>query len=291
MNIIVCIKQVVDSSVPLEIDTQANDISYRNVTWVLNPADMSAIRMGVALREGLRQAQVIALTLGPDRADTALRRSLAFGVDRAVRLDIPQANNIDANGVAYLLAEAVRRLEASVVLCGSYATDTMGGQTPIALAAALQWPVITSVVEAAPLERSRKSLIIQRRLDGGWRQVVEIDPPVVVKCDPDYLVDEYPSLARHVRSLKAPVAVMSSQDLGIGAEILANLPSLNLKSISPPKPRPKRIFTPDSSLSPVERMKQIISGGGVHRTSDTIQGPANDVAAALIRQLRQRKVI
>lgn len=294
MNIIACVKQVVDCSVPLEIDVGAKDISHKDVAWVLNPADLSALRLALSLRRAVEKGRVTVVSVGPGRVDSVLRNGLAFGADRAVRLDVTQASLHNGDAIALLLAAAVRWLEGDVVFCGDHASDTMGGQTAIALAAALEWPVVSSVTEALVSKAGAGSLVLQRRLDGGWRQVIEIDLPVVIKSELEYTVPEYPSLPLHIRSIRATVTKLSPLDLGISAAALNDLPLLKLHSVSPPKPRPKKIFTPDSNLSAAERMKLVMTGEGGQRKpggSDTIEGSAREAAAAILEQLRQRKAI
>ncbi len=290
VNIVVCVKQIVDSSVPVEIDGAANDISSQDVAWMLNPADLAAVRLAAAVRAVLNEGEVIALTIGPGQADAVLRKSMAFGAGRAVRLDAQGVNLLDANAVAHLLNAAVRHLEAALVLCGTQAADTMGGQTGAALAGLLEWPIVSSVTEAVQAGDNR-SLVLRRRLDGGRRQVVEVDLPAVVACVAGDAASYYPSLPQHRASLEAPIQILKPLDLGVTPMAIANVSHLKVIGITPPKPRPKKIFTPDSTLSAADRIKQIMSGGLTQRQSDTLEGSPRDVAAALVRQLRQRKAI
>lgn len=290
MNILVCVKQVVDSSVPLEFNASAKDISLEGAAWTVNPADLAAVRMATLIRDQLGDSQVTALSIGPPQSEAVLRKSLAFGADRAVRLDADPANLVDANAVAHLLAALARYLEGSLVLCGAQAADTMGGQTGIAVAVSLGWPVVPSVAELV-LVKGKSSLVLKRRLDGGRRAVVEADLPAALTCDPSCVPPHYPSLPLAMKSLRAPIVALRLADLGVSPKVMADLSLLRAVAISSPKPRPKKILAPDSSLSAADRIRAIMAGGVAERQSDILKGAVGEVAVALVARLRHWKAI
>ncbi len=286
----VCVKQVVDSSVPLDIDTETNDICHGDVAWVANPADLAAIQIALSIRDHLGEGQVIALSAGPGRVDQVLRKCLALGADRGVRLDAQPENPPDPETVVSMLAAAARHLQCGLVLCGSQAQDTLSGQTGIALSAALEWPVISSVTQLVRVEDGH-SLVLQSRLDGGRRQIAQVNLPAVLTCEPGASEPPYPPLPMLMRSQAEPIDVLSPADIGSSAPAFSQGGRIKAVAISPPRPRPKKIFTPDSALSAAERMKQVISGGLAQRQSDHLEGTTRETAAALVDQLRQRKVL
>jgi electron transfer flavoprotein beta subunit len=288
MNILVCIKQVVDSSMSLAIDTTTSDICYDDVAWVPNPADLAAIQMASSIRDHLGEGQVIALSIGPQRVHSALRKSLALGADRGVRLDAQAA--IAAEAVVFLLAAATKQLECSLVLCGNQAMDTLSGYTGIALSVALEWPIVSLVTQFVDIEKQR-SLVLQRRVDGGRHEVVQVDFPAVLTCELGSSELHYPSLPLLMKSVTTPIAVLTPRDIGVSASTLSREARVKAVGISPPRPRPKKIFTPDSDLAATERIKQIMSGGLAQRHSDILEGTSREVAVALVNQLRQRKLV
>ncbi len=290
MNILVCIKQVIDSSVSLALDTRTSDICYDDVAWMPNPGDLTAIVMASSIRDHLGEGQVIALSIGPKRVDSALRKSLALGADRGVRLDAQAAGPLDAEAIVFLLAAATKQLECSLVLCGNQAVDTLSGQTGIALSVALEWPIVSLVTQFVDIEK-RHSLILKRRVDGGRHEVVQVDFPAVLTCELGSSELHYPSLPLLMNSVTTPIAVLTRRDIGVSASTLSHEARVKAVGISPPRPRPKKIFTPDSDLPAAERIKQIMSGGLAQRHSDILEGTSREVAVALVNQLRQRKLV
>jgi electron transfer flavoprotein beta subunit len=290
MNILACVKQIVDSTVPLEIDTRTNDVCGDAVAWMANPADLAAVALASSIRDRVGEGQVIALSIGPERADAVLRKSIALGADRGVRLDPPAAHSLDAGAVVALLAAAARHHACALVVCGQQAADTLNGQTGIALSAALDWPIVSSVTDVVRVESGR-TLVLRRRAEASRCHVVQVDVPAVLTCEPASAELDYPSLPSLMKSLAAVITLLTAADIGARTANLSHRARLTTVGVSPPKPRPKKVFAPDSGASAAERIRQILSGGLVQRQSDFLAGPPREVAAALVRQLRQRGVI
>jgi electron transfer flavoprotein alpha/beta subunit len=113
----------------------------------------------------------------------------------------------------------------------------------------------------------------------------------VLTCELGAAEPPYPSLPMLIKSLTEPIAVLTPGDIGLGEPAVSLGGRVKAMGISPPRPRPKKVFTPDSGLSAAERMKQVISGGLVQRHSHHLEGSPREMAAALVSQLRKRKIV
>lgn len=290
MNILVCVKQIVDCGAPIEIDAAANDLRDDEVAWAPNPADLVAVSIACAIRDRLESGAVIALSAGPERVAAVLRKSLMLGADRAARLAWTGGGIAEPGVAAVLLAAAAIHFDASLVLCGGQAEDSLSGLTGFALSAALDWPVVPFVERLVGVEDGR-TLILRSRTEGGYRQIVRIDAPAVLTCEAGASELAYSSLPRVMAGQSAPIAVLTPADVGVSAAVLSHRKRLEVTGLTYPRPRPKRIFTPDSGQPAGERIKQIMSAGLARRRSRILEGPPREIAAELVKLLRRHKII
>ena len=91
--------------------------------------------------------------------------------------------------------------------------------------------------------------------------------------------------------LPSPIAVLTPADVGVSAAVLSHRKRLEVTGLTYPRPRPKRIFTPDSGQPAGERIKQIMSAGLARRRSRILEGPPREIAAELVKLLRRHKII
>ena len=116
MNIIVCVKQVLDNeTVSYDIETG----SVQNLSYVINACDKVAMEEAIKIKERSRQGQVTALTVGPPRAEEVLKRCQAMGADRVIRLWDDIFEGIDARSVSIILARVLSKLDYDLILCGT----------------------------------------------------------------------------------------------------------------------------------------------------------------------------
>ena len=132
MNIVVCVKQVVDTEAEKRLDPASWRLD-RSVNCILNPYDEYAVEEALRIKEAHGGA-VTVLCMGPDGATDAVRKALAMGADSAVLVSDPALAGSDAQGTAYALAEALKTLPWDLVLFGSRSTDGETGCVPAAVA-------------------------------------------------------------------------------------------------------------------------------------------------------------
>lgn len=174
MKVVVAVKQVkvLGDEVELLADGSGADPDF--VDRALNEWDAYAVEEALRLRER-EGGEVVAVTLGDEDSEGALRRALAMGADRAVRVD---GDELDPLTTARSLAAVVAREEPDLVLCGVQSSDSVQGATGAAIAGLLGLPCV-AVVERLDWEGGRTA-VAHRELEGGLADVVELDLPAVL---------------------------------------------------------------------------------------------------------------
>jgi electron transfer flavoprotein beta subunit len=293
MNIVVCIKQTPDST-SVYIDPITGQVDYERFVQVLNPADACAVEAAVRLKEQ-SDGSVTAISLGPQDAEGALRAALAIGADAALRLWNPHASDCGPFTVAAALAACIQREvpEVDLVLCGETSSDWSSGIVGPALAERLDLPQITSVMQLNVVSEQGQDMVelqVTRKLERGYRELLEAQPPLLITVTSDLNEPRYPSLPAHLAALKATIPVIDPLPL-IGNTDEAESDETTLLEIHTPRPRPRRIAAPDSHHSAFERIGEIIAGGAAGRKTSLVEGSPEELAARLVEFLKERGFI
>ena len=290
MNIVVCIKQVADTNIPIGLNPETNSIQSEDLAYVVNPYDMLAVEEAVRIKEK-NDGQVIAISLGTPSAEMALRKCLALGADRAILLCDPAFAGSDGYATAAVLAKAIALFQYDLVLCGVRAIDTNAGQVGSAIAEMLGIALVTGVTEI-DVSPEQKMVTVQRRLEGGNREVVETPLPTLLTAEAGLNKPRYPGLPSMIMAQRKEIERYNIEALGLSLkEVGSGGSKTDTDRLSASKPRPKRIFTPDSSLSAAERMRLIMSGGIAEKKGDLLDGEPAELAAKLIQFLGQQKLL
>ncbi|HEX6483132.1 MAG TPA: electron transfer flavoprotein subunit beta/FixA family protein [Ktedonobacteraceae bacterium] len=290
MHIVVCIKQTPDSS-SVYIDPITGQVDYERFVQILNPADACAVEAAVRLKEQ-SGGSVTAITLGPQDAEGALRAALAIGAGAALRLWNTQASDWGPFTVAAALAACIQKeeLEVDLVLCGDTSSDWSSGIVGPALAEKLHLPQITGVMQLhVTSEQGQNTVKLQvtRRLERGYREVLEAQPPLLLTVTSDLNEPRYPSLPAHLAALQATIPLIDPLPL-IGNAYEAEPDETTLLEIHTPRPRPRRIAAPDSHHSAFERIGEIIAGGAAGRKTSLVEGSPEELARRLVEFLSER---
>ena len=281
MRIAVCLSRLADPDT-VEVDPIAGGIDVSRTVYMLNPAD--AVALETALRLRADSGSVTALTVGPVDAETVLRDAVAVGADEVLRL-WEDGRTATRPAVTALLLAAALRTEGlpDFVLCGTRSVASGSGKVPALLAAHLDWPVVTDVVEfSVDGDRAR----FQRRLARGARSEGEVNLPAVLAVEASTAALRYASLPGLMMAKRATIPVRRLPDLGLSPMDL-NFPSATVRVAMPPYPRPRQIFIPDSGLSPEDRVAQIMSAGVVQKAGRIVEGSAEEMADGIIAFLRE----
>jgi len=287
MKIFACIKQVIDTDGPLQIDRNTKSIDTRNVPWVVNPYDEIAVEEALQAKEACGKGQVTVVSLGDNSAEKGLRHCLAMGADRAILVCDTAFNGSDGYITGVILAKAISLNDYDLVLCGVRAVDTNAGQVGAVVATELGIPYVSSVAKIE-VSLDGKAVRAYRRLERGDREVVEVELPALLAIELGHK-PRYPSFPRRVSAQKASIERYGAAKLGLlPAEVGAAGAKTTITAVTPPKPKAGKLFAPPSNLSPAERMRLLMTGGIQEKKGDTLEGNPKDIAAKLVDFLKSQ---
>lgn len=287
MNIIVCVKQVIDTEHLTRI-VGKRSIDDPDLPRVVNPCDLVAVEEALQLREKGIADEVILVSVGSSSAKDTLYRCLAMGADRAVLLCDPAFEGSDSYATATLLAKAIGSLDYGLIFCGQNAFDTKAGQVGYYVAEMLSIPIISGATKVEV--HSGEKVIVQRKLRGGYREVLEASLPVLVAAEEGLNEPRYVSQRAISRARAKEVKECDMKALGLSPEDAGQRGSkTDVTSLL--RPRPKRIFVPDISLPALERLVQVEAGGFKQRGGSTITGLPEEVASSLVQILLSKKLL
>ena len=212
MKILVCVKEVPDAAAPKRIDPQTKRLD-RGGEGVLNEFDAHALEEGLRLKETSGDGEVVALTMGPERAAATLRKALAMGADRAVLVSDGALAGSDLVATGKALAKALEREQPDLVLVGQQGGDSDGAVLWAALADRLRLPLVS---QAASLEVADGKARSKRQTEYGY-DVLEAPLPAVVAVSDAINEPRYPSLKGIMGAKKKPQETLSLGDLGVEA--------------------------------------------------------------------------
>ncbi|WP_027417775.1 electron transfer flavoprotein subunit beta/FixA family protein [Aneurinibacillus terranovensis] len=210
MNIIVCLKQTFDTEEKIVI--QGGAISEDGVEFIVNPYDEYAVEEAIKLRDE-HGGEVTVLTVGPERAESALRTALAMGADKAVIVD-PEDLPCDEFSVAKIIAAVLKDREYDLIIGGNMAVDNGSGQVGPRLAEELGIPQVTTITK---IEVDSGKATIERDVEGDL-EVIEVSLPVLVTAQQGLNEPRYPSLPGIMKAKKKPMERLTIDDLGLGED-------------------------------------------------------------------------
>ena len=243
MIIVVAIKQVPDTEAKIVIGSDGRSLDESNVTWIVNPYDEYALEEALRIKEAKDAGEVIVVTVGPERAATALRTCLAMGADRALHLKDAAFEGSDSLGLARILAAAIRGLSPSLVLTGQYAVGTDNRQVGMMLAELLDMPHVSVVTH---LELGDGRLVAHREIEGA-HEVVEAPLPCVITAQKGLNEPRYASLKGIMAAKKKPIEAKDAVALGLDAATIGSAGAQVVVSrLEPPPPKqPGKVFKDD----------------------------------------------
>ncbi|MBL8666121.1 MAG: hypothetical protein JNM48_01525 [Rhodospirillales bacterium] len=282
MRLAVCLSLVPDPAT-IDVDPLTGEIDADRTLYIMDPADAAALELALRLRgEG---DTVIALTVGPAAAEPVLREALAAGADGALRLWDESRSATKPAVTSLLLATALRNEGLpDLVFCGWRSLARGSGKIPALLGEYLDWPVVTDI---ARLEIQAARVHFHRRLARGDRSEGEVTMPAVLAIAADGVRLRYASLPQLMQACRTAIPMRDLPDLGLSPLDLS-FPASTVHAVTPPRPRPRTIFIPDSSLSPHERIGQILSAGAAPKSNTVLEGSPDEVADAIIAFLQAR---
>lgn len=261
MNIVVCLKQVPDTT-KVKIDPQTNTLIRQGIESIVNPFDAYALEEGVRLKERCG-GKVTAVSMGPPQAEEVLREAVSLGADEAILLSDRAFAGSDTWVTAYTLARAMDKLgQYDLIICGRQTIDGDTGQVGPELAEILGLPFVAYVSEVEEINNGH--IRVRRMVEEGY-EVIEAPLPAAITVVKEINVPRLPSLRGLTKAKSAVIPVWTAEELGADK---------NMVGLSGSATRVIKIFFPQRVSS-----------------SEIFQGDLVNQVDTLVEKLREAKVI
>lgn len=234
MNIVVCVKQILDPEIPpsrFKIDPVAMKvIPPEGIPPVINPFDEQALEAALRLRDARKDTRIVALSLGDSHSRDILKHCLSMGADEAYLLEDKAFSSCDSSGLAYAISMAIRKIGPfDLILCGRQAADWDEGQTGAHIAEKLGIPLITL---ARKVEHTGQCLRVERVTLEGY-EVVEASLPSLVTISNELGQPRLPTGMGIMQAMRKKITQWSASDIGAELSILTSPHIKMLKLYTP----------------------------------------------------------
>ena len=257
MDIIVCVKRVpLTQEVDLEIDSSKRDVRREMLAYVMNEWDNYAIEEAILLKEKL-EGTVTAVTIGSEDDEEVLRRCLAMGADKAIRVD-PGSLELDPFTISKILAAVIKGLDHDLVLTGVQAEDNNEGAVGIMLAEHLGLAYSAVVVGIEP---QGDEATIRVELEGGIDEVSKISLPAVLSIQTGINEPRYVSIMGIRKAAKKELNVIDLGELALSDDDLLKRTTIE-EIFLPPETEGAEMLEGDASTI-AEKILRIIKEKGV----------------------------
>ena len=208
MKLLVAVKRVIDFNVKPRVKMDGSGVDLANVKMSMNPFDEIAVEEAIRLKEKGVATEIVAVSIGPAKAQETLRTALAMGADRAILVQTEE--EVEPLGVAKIIAKIAEEEQPQLIVLGKQAIDDDNNATGQMLAALLGWPqgTFASKVEVSD------AATVTREVDGGL-ETVKLNLPAVVTTDLRLNEPRYASLPNIMKAKSKPLATKSPGDYGV----------------------------------------------------------------------------
>ncbi|MBC2579931.1 electron transfer flavoprotein subunit beta/FixA family protein [Clostridium sp. DJ247] len=214
MNIVVCLKQVPDTT-EVRIDPKTGTLIREGVPSIINPDDKNALEEALVLKENTG-AKVTVLSMGPPQAEAALREAIAMGADEAILITDRAFAGADTLATSNALAGALRKLDYDIVFAGRQAIDGDTAQVGPEIAEHLGIPQITYVEK---VDIDGDSLKVRRAWEDGY-EVISVKTPVLLTAIKELNQPRYMHIANIFETFKKEVKIWSTADIDVDKSLL-----------------------------------------------------------------------
>jgi len=241
MNIIVCIKQVPDTT-DVRINPETNTLVREGVKSIINPFDMYAIEEAIRIKEKLGGKTTV-ITMGPPQAEAALREAFAMGIDEGILISDRAFAGSDTWATSYTLAGAIKKIgEFDLILCGKQAADGDTAQVGPGISAHLDIPQVTYVKK---IEEIKDGLARVERMTEEGFEIIETPLPALFTVVKEINEPRLPSLKGMMRAKQAKIALWTQKELNLDIQKigLCGSPTQVVKIFTPPPKKGGQIIT------------------------------------------------
>lgn len=211
MKIFVCVKQVPDTEAALTIVSGEARINESDIKWIINPYDEYAIEEALKLKESRPEATVIAVTVGPQRGEEVLRKTMAMGVEEAIHVKTDQV--LDHRMTARVLAGVLKKEDPGIIFMGKQAIDDDAFLTHLYLGEFMEIPVATGVIAC---KYGEDKVVVERDIDEGDREKIEMSLPCIIAATKGLNEPRYASLMGIMKAKKKPLKTIELKETGVG---------------------------------------------------------------------------
>jgi len=230
MKIMVCLKQVPHQDARLDVNAESNWIKEDGIKFEINGYDTYALEAALQTKDA-GEADVVAVSIGPDRVTQALRTALGMGADRAIHVKDPETEGSDSLGIAKILAAIAKEESPDLIFMGMMSDDGNFSAVGPMLAEMIGVPHATAAVH---IERSNGTLTIDREVEGGTREEVEMQAPCLVAVQTGMNQVRYASLKGIMAAKKKPLDVKTAGDLGLTGQVGSAAAKVKIEEVAPP---------------------------------------------------------
>ncbi|GAA5344970.1 electron transfer flavoprotein beta subunit [Planifilum fimeticola] len=246
MNILVCLKQTFDTEERIVLED--GQISEDGVEFVINPYDEYAVEEAIKLKEE-HGGEVTVITVGPERAEQALRTAMAMGADKGIIVDSEDLEDADEYTIAKILAEVIKEQEYDLILCGYMAVDDGSAQVGPRLAELLGIPHISTITK---LTIDGENVEVEKDVEGDV-EVIQSKLPILLTAQQGLNEPRYPSLPGIMKAKKKPLERLDLDDLDLDEDDIESKTE-TLEVFLPPKKEAGKIL--EGELS--DQVKELV---------------------------------
>lgn len=261
MNILVCVKQVPDTT-EVRIDKETGTLIRDGVPSILNPDDANALEEALTLKDKMKDSKVTVISMGPPQADFMLRECLAMGADEAILLSDRAFGGADTWATSNTIAAGIEKIgKYDIIFAGRQAIDGDTAQVGPQIAEKLNIPQITYVQN---FEIEGNNIRVERQLEDGY-EIVESSMPVLLTAVKELNEPRYMYVDKIDKAFEKDIKVWTAQDLNLESD------QIGLKA------SPTKVF---KSFTPEPRKEGVI-----------LEGTSKEKVAKLVCNLKEKHLI
>jgi len=209
MKALVCVKRVIDYNVKPRVKSDGTGVDLANVKMSMNPFDEIAVEEAIRLKEKGVVTEIIAVSVGPQKAQETLRTALAMGADRAVL--VMTDDEMEPLAVAKIIKAIAEEEQPGIIITGKQAIDDDSNQVGQMVAALMGRPQGTFANE---ITVEGDAIVVKREIDGGL-ETVRLTAPAIVTTDLRLNEPRYASLPNIMKAKNKPMAQKTPADYGV----------------------------------------------------------------------------
>ncbi len=265
MNILVCVKQVPDTT-EIKIDPVKNTLIRQGVPSIVNPFDGYALEAAARIKDKNPETKIVVLSMGPDQAKNALKECLAIAADKAYLVSGRKFGGSDTLATSYIISEAIKMIEDKegrfdLIFCGKQAIDGDTAQVGPEIAEHLGYPQITYGLEA---EVDGGMVKVKKELEEG-AEIIGANMPAVVTFTKPAWDPRFPTIKRKMAANRMEIPVISDSDLIVDETRigLGGSPTKVKKTFVPQKKSGGEMIHEDTNENSAKKLFAALSSAGI----------------------------